>query len=319
VDLTSIDPRGLERAAALVRRVLDREGNGPGHPFILGGFSQGAMVACEVAFNSDVPLTALVLLSAAYVDSTGWGWNAVKRHGLPVFIAHGRQDETFPFDQAERLAHALAQGRGAGRRGPDVTFVPFDGGHEVTAEVQAKLQLFLARLRDMDWRRSGSAGTRRASPTPSNVKELPRFPEGLPVCDPNASREVASLANLSRAVAPLVPGLDLIGKTVTVTGTLSLEERRGCTLRLCTGSDCCNDCGVRWQIVVTRDADATLGTVGTVALMRTLSLKECDPTPSTQVPVRATGILALDEGAMVPDEVRFSLEQANLCMLPPRR
>ena len=110
VDLTSIDPRGLQRAAKLVRNSLAGEGNSKAHPFVLGGFSQGAMVACEVAFNSDEPLSALVLLSGAYVDSTGWGWKAAKRRGLPVFIAHGRQDDIYPFDQAERLWHALERG-----------------------------------------------------------------------------------------------------------------------------------------------------------------------------------------------------------------
>lgn len=304
VDLTSIDPRGLQRAAALVRRVLEREKNGLAHPFVLGGFSQGAMVACEVAFNSDAPLSALVLLSPAYVDSTGWGWNAAKRRGLPVFIAHGRRDDTFSFAQTERLALALARGQGPGQEGADVTFVPFDGGHEVTAEVQRKLLLFLARVREADWRRqSEPAGANRAPPAPSNVRDLPSFPDGLPACGSNVGLR-----------PPLQPGLELIGKQVTFIATLSLEKRRSCSLAACAPGACCNTCGIRWQVVVGRNADAT------IALNRSLTLKECEPSPSTEVSVLATGVLVLDEDTMVPEQgPRFALEHANVCTLDPRR
>jgi phospholipase/carboxylesterase len=304
VDLTSIDPGGLQRAAARVRQVLEREGNGPARPFVLGGFSQGALVASEVAFNSDEPLSALVLLSGAYVDSTGWGWNAPRRRGLPVFIAHGRRDGTFPFDQAERLAIALARGRGAGHEGADVTFVPFDGGHEVTAEVQAALLLFLARVREAEWRRqSDPAGAKPTPRPPSNVADLPRFPDGLPACGSNVSRS-----------APLRPGLDLVAKKVTFTATLSLEKRRSCSLAACSPGACCNTCGIRWQLVVGGDADVT------IALRRSLTLKDCEPAPATEVPVLATGVVALDEVTMVPEQgPRFALEHANLCALGPLR
>jgi phospholipase/carboxylesterase len=71
VDLTSIDPRGLQRAAKLVRNSMGREGNSKAHPFVLGGFSQGAMVACEVAFNSDEPLSALAKLRKALGSEGG--------------------------------------------------------------------------------------------------------------------------------------------------------------------------------------------------------------------------------------------------------
>jgi len=139
VDLTHEDPRGLERAAKLVRRSLSREGNSTAQPFILGGFSQGAMVACEVAFSSDEPLAALVILSGTPLDLAGWKSRMAQRKGLPVFMSHGRADNILPFDLAERLHAELVAA------GVAVTFVPFDGGHEIPEVVVTALGEFLAR------------------------------------------------------------------------------------------------------------------------------------------------------------------------------
>ena len=139
VDLTQEDPHGLARAAKLVLRSLSREGNSKAHPFVLGGFSQGAMVACEVAFSSGEPLAALVILSGTPVDRAGWQPGMATRKGLPIFMSHGRADNILPFDLAERLhAELLAAGLA-------VTFLPFDGGHEIPEEVVRALGEFLAR------------------------------------------------------------------------------------------------------------------------------------------------------------------------------
>ena len=141
VDLTQEDPRGLVRAAHLVRRTLDREGNSAAHPFVLGGFSQGAMVSCQVAFTSDEPLAALVLLSGTPVDRAGWREGMSRRKGMPIFMSHGHQDDILPFDLADRLRAELVAA------GLQVTFVAFDGAHEIPGEVVAALGKFLAGLK----------------------------------------------------------------------------------------------------------------------------------------------------------------------------
>jgi phospholipase/carboxylesterase len=140
VDLRREDPRGLARAGRLVGKTLAREGNSGARPFVLGGFSQGAMVSCQVAFTSDAPLAALVLLSGTPIDTAGWQAGMAKRKGLPVFMAHGRGDDILPFDLADELRAKLVA---AGLR---VTFVPFEGGHEIPGEVVAALGRFLAEL-----------------------------------------------------------------------------------------------------------------------------------------------------------------------------
>ncbi len=142
-DLSRAHPPGLRRAAAQVRQLVheveQRLGADP-HQLILGGFSQGAMVSAEMAFGSNEPLRALVLLSVTPVDESAWRAAMPSRRGLPVFIAHGRQDDVLRYDGAVRLAQDM---RRAGLR---VTWMPFDGGHEIPAEVVTALNQFLATI-----------------------------------------------------------------------------------------------------------------------------------------------------------------------------
>jgi phospholipase/carboxylesterase len=141
VDLRQEEPHGLELAGRLVRRAMGRAGVSRKRPFILGGFSQGAIVACEVAFTTDVPLAALVVLSGTPIDTTGWRENMSRRKGLPVFMSHGRADDVLPYDLADGLRADMVAA------GLVVTFLPFDGGHEIPGEVVAGLGRFLAGIK----------------------------------------------------------------------------------------------------------------------------------------------------------------------------
>jgi phospholipase/carboxylesterase len=139
-DLSGARPEGLKVAASLVEDRLDDRRTVPRGPVVLGGFSQGAMVASEVAFRSGTPLSALVILSGTIVDERSWESHFQERRGLPVFVAHGRQDETLPFETANRLRQKLEAA------GLQVTWFPFDGGHDIPAAVVVALNDFLARL-----------------------------------------------------------------------------------------------------------------------------------------------------------------------------
>lgn len=142
-DMSRVHPEGLVLAGRRVRTLLGEvrtRVGADGRGVILGGFSQGAMVSAEVAFDADEPLRALVLLSDTLVDEAHLAAALRKRRGLPVFIAHGRRDDILPFAAADRLQQALRRG------GLRVTWYPFDGGHEIPAEVVAALNRFLATL-----------------------------------------------------------------------------------------------------------------------------------------------------------------------------
>lgn len=133
-DLSATAPAGLKKAAGLVNVLVQSLPDGP---VVLGGFSQGAMVASEVAFLSDVRVDALVLLSGTLVDERTWERHFARRRGLPVFISHGRRDVILPFEVADRFRTKLAAA------GLNVTWVPFDGGHEIPAGVVDALNAFL--------------------------------------------------------------------------------------------------------------------------------------------------------------------------------
>jgi phospholipase/carboxylesterase len=98
------------------------------------------MVACQIAFTSDEPLAALVILSGTPINERSWRTQMQRRKGLPVFISHGRNDTILPFELAERLkAEMVATGLA-------VTFIPFDGSHEIPVEVVIALNDFLSKI-----------------------------------------------------------------------------------------------------------------------------------------------------------------------------
>jgi phospholipase/carboxylesterase len=125
-DRSSMVPEGLSGARANVNAMLDdmERALSPSH-LILGGFSQGAMLSCDVALRSERRLDALFLLSGTLLADGEWRPLMPRRRGLPVLVTHGREDHLLPFAMAERLKDALS---GAGLA---VRWIPFRGGHEI--------------------------------------------------------------------------------------------------------------------------------------------------------------------------------------------
>jgi len=127
-DRSRQEPEGLaparEHVIALLDGVQERFGVS-GDRIVLGGFSQGAMVSCDVALRSDRPLAGLALLSTTFLCRQVWEPRMATRKGLPVFQSHGRRDELLAFEAAVELRDLL---RGAGCA---LDWVEFNGGHEV--------------------------------------------------------------------------------------------------------------------------------------------------------------------------------------------
>ena len=136
-DFSTANPGGLKVASSLVRKLLV---NVP-QPIVLGGFSQGAMLSAEIAFQTDQDLAALVLLSGTTVNEAGWAERFPGRRLMPIFIAHGRQDGVLPFATMERFQERLKA------TGVNVTWFPFDGGHDIPDAVIAALNQFLSGIR----------------------------------------------------------------------------------------------------------------------------------------------------------------------------
>jgi phospholipase/carboxylesterase len=132
-------PEGLDAAAAAVRELIETLGV-PWDRLLLGGFSQGAMLALEVALEAPQPPKGLFLLSGALLDEAGLRRRAPAKSGLSFFQSHGRQDPILSYQGAKRLNQAL---NAAGWSGE---LFDFDGGHELRPEGVQALQAYLAGL-----------------------------------------------------------------------------------------------------------------------------------------------------------------------------
>jgi phospholipase/carboxylesterase len=131
------EPDGLAEARAKLDGLLDAL-DAP--KLFLGGFSQGAMLACDAALRSSRRIDGLALLSGTLIAEDAWRAAAPSRRGLPVLQSHGEDDPLLPFAAAERLRDLLA---GAGL---EVEFVPFRGGHAIPDRVLDRLGAFISRL-----------------------------------------------------------------------------------------------------------------------------------------------------------------------------
>jgi phospholipase/carboxylesterase len=143
-DLSGEVPVGLAEARAQVLALIAAldERAGKSAPLVIGGFSQGAMLACDVAGQLERPLAGLVQLSGTLLAARLWGPRLAARAGLPVFQSHGTADPILPFAMAERLRDFLTEA------GLSVEWVTFRGGHEIPRPVLAALSRFLVRVTD---------------------------------------------------------------------------------------------------------------------------------------------------------------------------
>ena len=135
-DLSRASPGGIKVASRLVRELLA----GQSGPIVLGGFSQGAMTSAEIAFETDQDLSGLILLSGTTVNEESWAEHFAGRRHLPIFIAHGRHDRVLSFAIMDRFQQRLKA------LGLDVTWHPFDGGHEIPLEVVRDVNAFVNRV-----------------------------------------------------------------------------------------------------------------------------------------------------------------------------
>jgi phospholipase/carboxylesterase len=137
------EPAGMAQARAQVLALLDgveREFGVTGSQIVLGGFSQGAMLSCDVALHSERALAGLALLSASLLNRDVWRANMPKRKQLPVLQTHGLRDPLLSHALAVELRDLLRQA------GVQVEWLEFNGGHELPSPVLEALAGFIAKV-----------------------------------------------------------------------------------------------------------------------------------------------------------------------------
>lgn len=124
-------PEGLSSARRMLNGALEALQQQSGLPMgriLLGGFSQGAMLATDVALRLDEAPAGLAIFSGTLLAEAEWRRLAPRRVGLKVLQTHGRQDPILPFVSAEWLRDLLVES------GLDVRYLPFDGPHTIGLE-----------------------------------------------------------------------------------------------------------------------------------------------------------------------------------------
>lgn len=143
-DLSKNLPVGMAEARDFLIRALERLECDPART-VIGGFSQGAMLATEIALHHQDYFAGLLIFSGTLVNRTGWEHMlqekfANKTKPLRFHQSHGRLDPILPFQAAERLYELLTRHGGQGK------FDAFDGQHEIPASVIASTNDWLREL-----------------------------------------------------------------------------------------------------------------------------------------------------------------------------
>jgi phospholipase/carboxylesterase len=142
-ELTQETPAGLVEARAALEACIEalvRDHGVKRDRLIVGGFSQGGMLATEVVLHAEEPFAGLVVLSGSLISSDRWA-AAAARSGprIDAFVSHGRADMVLPFEHGDALRVLLE------RSGARVTWSPHGGQHEIPQSVVEGLGAFAKR------------------------------------------------------------------------------------------------------------------------------------------------------------------------------
>lgn len=137
-----VPPTLAEVSAQLIALLeeVERRLSVPRQRLVLGGFSQGSMLACDVALQLEQKPAGLVLMSSTLIARERWQARAATLQDLPIMQSHGSEDPILPLANAERLAQLLRAG------GADLNWVEFRGGHQIPPEVLHESSALIRRV-----------------------------------------------------------------------------------------------------------------------------------------------------------------------------
>ncbi len=137
------DEAGLRRSQAAIEALLAREqARGiPAHRIVLGGFSQGCAMALLTGLRYSQRLAGIVGMSG-YLPLAGTlaAERSAANADVPVFLAHGRQDEMVALPRASASRDALQA------LGYPVQWHDYPMGHSVCADEVRDLRQWLLRV-----------------------------------------------------------------------------------------------------------------------------------------------------------------------------
>jgi phospholipase/carboxylesterase len=137
-NLNETKPESLENLSQALFQFIEVKGYS-WDQVILGGFSQGGMLATELFLKAPKTPKALVSLSGALINKAEWQKAQIKEESS-VFISHGVQDPVLPVQDADRIESLFKEKKAR------VTKVLFQGQHEIPPLVTDQLDTFLKTL-----------------------------------------------------------------------------------------------------------------------------------------------------------------------------
>lgn len=129
-------PEGLPALRQKILSAIDQM-RVPWDQIILGGFSQGAMLATDIYLHAPQTPKGLMILSGALINKEEWKRLAPQRSGKSFFMCHGKSDAILAFKGAQSLETLLTQSGMKGR------LMSFSGGHEIPPQVILEANKYL--------------------------------------------------------------------------------------------------------------------------------------------------------------------------------
>ncbi|MCC6137437.1 MAG: esterase [Bdellovibrionaceae bacterium] len=139
-DYSNISPKGFTQAVSQMQGLIfellqDHK------EIIIGGFSQGGMMASHLLGACGESLKGAILYSTVLLDTVRIEKSISGMEKVPFIQSHGRQDPVLAISNGKKLFDILEKNKFKGE------WVEFSGGHEIPMQVLQKSAHFLKNLK----------------------------------------------------------------------------------------------------------------------------------------------------------------------------
>ena len=132
------DPQTFGATYRQLTRFLDEDLGLDWSRTVIGGFSQGGVMAYAIGLGAGRPRPAGILAMSCFVPTVeGWEPDLEGRRGLPIVHVHGETDPVIPVDFAREARDLLEPVA-------DLTYLEFPGSHHVDPRLLPELADWLA-------------------------------------------------------------------------------------------------------------------------------------------------------------------------------
>jgi phospholipase/carboxylesterase len=136
-DWTELRPPEMDKAVEKVMKMMASM-KFEWKDVILGGFSQGAMLATEVFLKAPETPAGLICMSGTLLSKSTWKELIASRKGSQVLMSHGELDPVLPYNGSMLLQKFFQE------NGISTQFVSFRGGHEIPMQVLQKMKSYIS-------------------------------------------------------------------------------------------------------------------------------------------------------------------------------